>query len=634
MPCWRKKKVSGYARLHDGMYVTTFYSFKGGVGRTMALVNAAVALALRGRRILAVDFDIEAPGLDTFDVLRPRDEIPGVIDFVAGYLDSGQAPDAANFIGKCPDIGEQGGGLWIMPSGRNETYAANFNQIDWGELYEKHDGYLLLEDLKEQWKRIVQPDYVLIDSRTGHTDTGGICTRQLPDSVVILFFPNEQNLRGLTEVVRDIRSEADEPRKKRIELHFVMSNVPDLDDEDRILESKIAAFQDHLDFLQEPMVVHRYDSLSLLNQVVFVKDRPRSRLANEYDKIVQEISTRNSNDRDGALEYIRRASRRWRRTGEDSIRTREDMLERIEEAHSNDGEVLFRLAEIREADRQPERAVLLVNQAIDAGYEQPEAHLKRAGIREDNRDSHGASEDTRRALESERVTPPMVREAIRLAMRLGTPVPEEIAESTAVMSLDLEGKSWLAGTFNRSPKDLVIAVSLWEQILGASELSTESRNPAKHFLGLSYMGLGRCSDAVGMFRVDGQALDELNIMDAFNYGMAAWGANGAIETEAFLRVVELDRSEIRKEQTLNYLQCMAIAYWAAGDRSKALDHVDRAQETVGGLRGRTEFSCWRYLQVGADQFKADLVDIRDLIENDGSKVPHFVGRTNTETPDS
>ena len=615
------------------MYVTTFYSFKGGVGRTMALVNAAVTLALRGRRVLAVDFDIEAPGLDTFDALRPRGEIPGVIDFVASYLDSGQAPDAANFIGECPDIGEQGGRLWIMPSGRHETYAANFNQIDWGELYEKHDGYLLLEDLKEQWSRIVQPDYVLIDSRTGHTDTGGICTRQLPDSVVVLFFPNEQNLRGLTEVVRDIRSEADEPRKKRIELHFVMSNVPDLDDEDQILENKIAAFQDQLGFLRKPMIVHRYDSLSLLNQVVFVKDRPRSRLANEYDRIVQEISTRNSNDRDGALEYIGRANRRWRRTGEDSIRTREDMLERIEEAHSNDGEVLFRLAEIREADRQPERAVLLVNQAIDAGYEQPEAYLKRAGFREDNRDSDGASEDTRRVLGSKRVTPPMVREAIRLSARLGTYVPEEVAESTAVTSLEIDGKSWLADTFNRSPKDLVIAVSLWEQILGAGELPTETRNRAKDSLGLSYMGLGRCSDAIRMFRDDGQAIDELNIVDAFNYGMAAWGVNGAIETETFLRVVELDRSEVRKARTLNYLQCMAIAYWAAGDGGEAIDHIDRAQEAVGGLRGRTEFSCWRYLRVNAEQFEADLVDIRDLIENDGSKMPHFVSRTNTETPD-
>ena len=50
-------------------------------------------------------------------------------------------------------------------------------------LYEKHHGDLLFEDIKQQWHNTIEPDYVLIDSRTGHTDTCGICTRQLPDSV-------------------------------------------------------------------------------------------------------------------------------------------------------------------------------------------------------------------------------------------------------------------------------------------------------------------------------------------------------------------------------------------------------------------------------------------------------------------
>ena len=218
----------------------------------------------------------------------------------------------------------------------------------------------------------------MIDSRTGHTDTCGICTRQLPDSVVVFFFPNEQNLRGLTDVVGDIRSEAKEARNKTIELHFVMSNVPDLDDENRILESKIDAFQHQLGFRREPMVVHRYDSLSLLNQEVFAKDRPRSRLAKQYGEIVREISSRNSQDRDGALEYVRRAGRRWRRTGDDPATAREDMLKEIEKAHAEDGEVLFRLAELREDDRQPESAASLVQQAIDAGYDRPEVYLKRA----------------------------------------------------------------------------------------------------------------------------------------------------------------------------------------------------------------------------------------------------------------
>ena len=190
------------------MYVATLYSFKGGVGRSMALANAAVELAQRGRKVLVVDFDLEAPGLDTFDILRTAAEAPGVIDFVGEYLASGQAPEIERFVSEAAVDG-----LWFMRSGVQQHYAASFGQIDWQELYERRNGYLLLEDMKAQWQQVLQPDYVLIDSRTGHTDTCGICTRQLPDAVTILFFPNEQNLRGLTKVVRDIRSEAEDAGK-------------------------------------------------------------------------------------------------------------------------------------------------------------------------------------------------------------------------------------------------------------------------------------------------------------------------------------------------------------------------------------------------------------------------------------
>ena len=270
-----------------------------------------------------------------------------------------------------------------MPSGaHHKSYATHFSQIDWGALYEQHDGYLLFEDLKEQWKQAIKPDYVLIDSRTGHTDTGGICTRQLPDAVAILFFPNEQNLRGLTKVVQDIRAEADGPRKKEIELHFVMSNVPDLDDEDRILESKIKAFQNQLGFKREPMIVHRYNSLALLNQVVFTKDRPRSRLAQEYRDVVQEIVMLNPADREGALNYmnsIREGAldhmdfiRRPRRRGiESELPQQTDWkLRQIEDAHSDDGEVLVKLGRLRRGYGKPKQAELLFDRAIEAGYDE------------------------------------------------------------------------------------------------------------------------------------------------------------------------------------------------------------------------------------------------------------------------
>ncbi len=612
------------------MYTATFYSFKGGVGRTMALVNVAVSLALRGRRVLVVDFDLEAPGLDTFDVLRPQKEVPGLIDFVTQYLEYGSAPDASSFVGQCDPIGEKGGGLWIMPSGKAETYSANFKQLDWGELYERHDGYLLFEDLKEQWNQVVKPDYVLIDSRTGHTDTSGICTRQLPDSVVVFFFPNEQNLRGLTEVVSDIRAEEAEPRNKAIDLHFVMSNVPDLDDEDRILENKIEAFQDQLRFRREPLIVHRYDSLSLLNQVVFSKDRPRSRLAKEYQNIVQEISARNPSDRDGALEYIRRSSRRWRSMRDDSAQAREDLLKRIEEAHPEDGEVLFRLSELRQDDGQPEVAAALIDEAIDAGYEQPDAYLKRSRYRAAQEDRDGAKRDIWRVLNCSQIAPPILREAIGRLAQLGQCVPKEIVESTAVTSLDLADSFWLVRTLDRTTEEIGIAVAFWEHILDGSELSASMRNQARHHLGLSYMGCGRCAEAVGMFRDDSQNLEDLEIAYVFNYGMAKWCEDKVVDADIFRHVVELDRSDTQKDKGLNYLQCMAIAYWASGDNSAAIKCVDSARRVLGVMRGRWEISCWRYRRASAKSFAEDLDEIRDLIGGD-ALVPKFLTTANRKT---
>ena len=57
-------------------YIATFYSFKGGVGRSMALANIACLLALRGLNVLIVDFDLEAPGIDKYFQDLPAHESP------------------------------------------------------------------------------------------------------------------------------------------------------------------------------------------------------------------------------------------------------------------------------------------------------------------------------------------------------------------------------------------------------------------------------------------------------------------------------------------------------------------------------------------------------------------------------
>src|SRR6266704_1083558 len=134
------------------MYTVTFYSFKGGTGRSMALANVAVELARSGQRVLIVDMDLEAPGLDTFNLPRPNLQPGGVVDYVRQYLERSESPDFAEFVyeSRLPSVS---GKLWVMPAGRNDSgYDSAFKAIDWADLYENRDGFLLFEDLKAQWE--------------------------------------------------------------------------------------------------------------------------------------------------------------------------------------------------------------------------------------------------------------------------------------------------------------------------------------------------------------------------------------------------------------------------------------------------------------------------------------------------
>ena len=637
------------------MYITTFYSFKGGVGRTMALVNVAVELANRGSRVLAVDFDLEAPGLDTFHLGRKASSTPGIVDFVESYLATGQAPDAKDFRFEAPEyswkrkttqltqedaeslstdhdsveFGHHGeapnpqGGLWIMPSGsQNPNYANRLNGLDWGLLYEHLDGYVLFEDLKEQWRTGLNPDYVLIDSRTGYTDVGGICTRQLPDAVVLLFFPNHQNLRGLKKVVSDIRAEERGPRQKSIDLHFVLSNVPDLDDEDAILENIISSFKKSLGFRREPLAIHRYNSLSLLNQTVFTKDRPRSRLAREYRTLTSGIARANSEDRAGALDYIERLARRravFRLPGgSEQIDALKHRLDRIQTHHSTDGEVLFRLGKL-DYDG-PEKSMDLFDRSIDSGYISPAVYLSRAQLRRAQFDDRkGASEDALAVLSGESSSYSDVRRALRILLpsHLGF-----VPGAPAMERLPNVAKISLASELTRSREEANVAATLLQSLLKEAKSGQEELGLAHHNLVLALLGLGRFPEALAAIDSHEPDLEQMQIQTAFNYGMALWADRGEVRTEPFDRVVKLHGSEPREAPDANYHQCVAIAHWAVNDTESADRLAAKAAESIRGQS--TSFSAWRYLTVTRAAFGRDLTEMSQMFRGNESIVPQFM----------
>lgn len=247
----------------------TFYSYKGGVGRSLALANTAALLVSRGRRVVLIDFDLEAPGIDSFEEFKSVAGKPGVVEYVTEFEDTKRAPDISQFVHPCVLESQPRGKLWIMPAGKKDAaYNTCRARLDWVRLYDSGLGEPFVENWKGAIARHCQADYVFVDSRTGLTDVGGICTLHLPDLVVMVFGLNEQNIQGVAAVAKTIR-ESDLSRLPQI--HYVASPVPNLPrDKKGPLVQRLIAATERLGAKIESSI--RYHSIAALSEHLFVLD--------------------------------------------------------------------------------------------------------------------------------------------------------------------------------------------------------------------------------------------------------------------------------------------------------------------------------------------------------------------------
>jgi formylglycine-generating enzyme required for sulfatase activity len=201
-----------------GGKIVTFYSYKGGTGRSMALANVAWVLASSGKRVLAIDWDLEAPGLhryfEPFLADKSLERSTGLIDFVRDFATAAVASQSpckqnwyeeyANLLAHAIPLNwsfSTGGLLHLVPAGRQDAaYPVRVNSFDWHNFYERLGGGVLLEKVKENLRSVY--DVVLIDSRTGVSDTSGVCTIQMPDELAVCFTLNRQSIYGASAAAR------------------------------------------------------------------------------------------------------------------------------------------------------------------------------------------------------------------------------------------------------------------------------------------------------------------------------------------------------------------------------------------------------------------------------------------------
>ena len=327
-------------------YIFTFYSFKGGVGRSMALMNVAYTLAGRGRHVLVVDMDLEAPGLSGFlhrggelaepEAAHPKD-ILTLLGEATRALNAGGAPEEmaqrlpplAHYIRTVaerkletlqPKLGKLGR-LDILGTDPERDYMGRLAQLDLKGL--PQDQLITLSRLLHHYFKaqrfphrplgveIFEPalqtpyDYVLVDSRTGITEIGGLCVGPLADRLVVITGLNDQNVHGTLDFLEEAgiqpkpRPKDDQPWDDADAVGAASTDNPSLGPKPTILVAspvptgEIAYKRQRLGELEKLIGIHpvslSYHPLMALMETVFVRDYPEESLAGEYKRLATSV---------------------------------------------------------------------------------------------------------------------------------------------------------------------------------------------------------------------------------------------------------------------------------------------------------------------------------------------------------
>ncbi len=210
--------------------IVTFYSYKGGVGRTQLMANLAAYLCYQhNKKILLIDWDLEAPGVH-FYFKKNNDDITnkGILEVFQDYcklvrsaenLQDLKIDDFPKFTNEniislidttqLPPNEKQEvrtGKIDLIPAGKYseaEEYRRNVIDFDWYEFYETLDGKRYIEYIKKGLNSL-DYDYIFIDSRTGLSDYSNICNIQMPEVNILVIAPTYQNLEGCLQVAKNI----------------------------------------------------------------------------------------------------------------------------------------------------------------------------------------------------------------------------------------------------------------------------------------------------------------------------------------------------------------------------------------------------------------------------------------------
>lgn len=183
--------------------IVSFFSFKGGAGRTTSLIGTAFSLAKAGKKVVIVDLDLEAPGLSS--IFFKGDEIyTGVVDYLIEkqiHKDQWSVHQHVLPINHAL-LDEFSHNLKIVPAGIVDSdFIQKLARLDFQHLTTNQVGARLRSLLDEIMRTERGLDFILLDARAGFHDIGGFALSDLSHSAVIVGQHTKQTWAGLSYVI-------------------------------------------------------------------------------------------------------------------------------------------------------------------------------------------------------------------------------------------------------------------------------------------------------------------------------------------------------------------------------------------------------------------------------------------------
>ena len=209
---------------HKGPPIVVFHSFKGGMGRSTVLASFAVRRARRGERVVVVDMDLDAPGIATLLASDDKGTIAqwGIVDY---FIERPFVQlDLADYYHACRSETVTGSGeILVFPAGTlNNDYLGKLARIDFeptGDGLNDHPLRTLLEEVRNK----LEPNWILIDSRTGISEPAGLLLGGIAHLHLLIGNSSEQSWRGLRLVLE--RLGADRVRQSLPQLECILAHA-------------------------------------------------------------------------------------------------------------------------------------------------------------------------------------------------------------------------------------------------------------------------------------------------------------------------------------------------------------------------------------------------------------------------